>query len=70
MTQEDIKAIESLTNELKELNRTLNVLAAAHYAEIKLKGEIPVPTSGKIKAKMMDGLRVVDELKRESSSVI
>ena len=44
-------------------NRTLNVLAAAHYAEIKLMGASPMLTGGKIKAKMMEGIGVVDELK-------
>lgn len=63
MTQEEIKAVESLTHEMKELNRTLNVLAAAHYAEIKLMGASPMLTGSKIKTKMMEGLRVVDELK-------
>jgi len=63
MTQEEIKVVESLTNELKGLNRTLNVLAAAHYAEIKLMGASPMLTGSKIKAKMMEGIGVVDELK-------
>ena len=65
MTQEELKAIENLTNEVKELNRTLTVLAAVQYAEARSVGADP-PSWAYATRLMKDGLSVFNEIKQES----
>lgn len=62
MKQEELKAIENLTSEIKNLNNTLSVLTATQYAGIKLISTNPMLTGGKIKSKIIEGLSIVNEL--------
>lgn len=64
MTQEKLKEIESLTNEIKELNRTLTIFVATQYAENKHMGTDTIPSSTHIRGKMTEGIRIIDELKK------
>lgn len=62
MKQEELKAIENLTSEIKELNHILSVLAATQYAGIRLISTNPTLSGGKIRIKIAEGLSVVNEL--------
>ncbi len=61
MTQEELKAIENLTNEIKDLKKVLTVLASIQYAGIRCMGSDPKPSSGNVRSRMHDGLAVIDE---------
>lgn len=62
MKQKELKAVENLTSEIKELNNILSVLAATQYAGIKLMSTNPTLTGGRIKTKIAEGLNIVNEL--------
>jgi hypothetical protein len=62
--KQELQAIENLTSEIKELNNTLNVLAATQFAGIKLMNNNSMLTGGKIKAKIAEGLSIINELSK------
>lgn len=62
MTPEELKVIENLTSEIKELRKVLTVFASAQYAEIRCMSNDSKPTSGYVRGRMLDGLKVINEL--------
>ncbi len=61
MTTEELKAIENLTNEIKDLKKVLTVFASIQYAGIRCMGSDSKQSNGNIRARMRDGLAVIDE---------
>lgn len=65
MTTEELKAIENLTAEIKELRKVLTVVASAQYTQIKYMNTSMKPTRLDIVGYMSDALTIVEELKQE-----
>ena len=63
MTAEELKLLETLANEIKELNRILTISVAAKYAEIMKSGNTLKPSVGSVRGRILDGLALVKELK-------
>lgn len=65
MTAEEMKLLETLANEIKELNRILTISVAVKYAEIVNSGNPLKPSATSIRGRVIDGLALVKELKGE-----
>ena len=65
MTAEELKLLETLANEIKELNRILTISVADKYAEIVTSGNPLKPSATSIRGRVIDGLALVKELKGE-----
>ena len=63
MTAEELKSLETLTNEIRELNRILSISVAAKYAEIMKSGNTLKPSVGSVRSRILDGLALIKELK-------
>ena len=63
MTAEELKLLETLTNEIKELNRILMISVAVKYAEIVNSGNPLKPSATSIRGQVIDGLTLVEEMK-------
>jgi len=67
MTPEELKAIENLTSEIKELRKVLTVFASAQYAEVRCMSTDSKPSSGYVRGKMQEGLALISECMKELS---
>ena len=67
MTPEELKAVENLTSEIKELRKVLTVFASVQYAEVRCMNTDSKPSSGNVRARMHDGLAVINEYLKELS---
>ena len=65
MTAEELKLLETLANEIKELNRILTISVAVKYAEIMNSGNTQKPSATSVRGRVIDGLALVKELKGE-----
>lgn len=65
MTTEELKAIENLTAEIKELRKVLTIVASGQYAKIKYMNTNMKPTRSDIIGYMSDGLTIIEDLKQE-----
>ena len=65
MTAEELKLLETLTNEIQELNRILTISVAVKYAEFVKSGNPLKPSATIIRGRVIDGLALVKELKGE-----
>ena len=65
MTAEELKLLETLANEIKELNRILTISVAVKYAEIMNSGNTQKPSATSVRGQVIDGLALVKELKGE-----
>lgn len=63
MTAEEMKLLETLANEIKELNRILTISVAVKYAEIVNSGNPLKPSATSIRGRVIDGLALVEEMK-------
>jgi hypothetical protein len=67
MTPEELKAIENLTNEIKELRKVLTVFASAQYAEVRCMNADSKPSSGNVRVRMREGMALISEYIKELS---
>jgi len=67
MTPEELKAIENLTSEIKELRKVLTVFASAQYAEVRCMNTDSKPSSGNVRLRMQEGLALISECMTELS---
>ena len=67
MTPEELKAIENLTNEIKELRKVLTVFASAQYAEVRCMNTDSKPSSTNVRLRMHEGLSAINEYLKELS---
>ena len=65
MTPEELKAIENLTSEIKELRKVLTVFASAQYAEVRCLNCESSPSNTVVRARMRDGLTFINECIKE-----
>ena len=65
MTPEELKAIENLTSEIKELRKVLTVFASAQYAEVRLMNNESRQSNGLVRTRMRDGLAFINECIKE-----
>jgi hypothetical protein len=67
MTAEELKTLESLTSEIKELRKVLTVFASVQYTEAKCMAEAGkhMGTSVYVRGRMLDGLALIYELKKK-----
>ena len=63
MTTEELKLLETLTNEIQELKRILMISVAVKYAEIVNSGNSLKPSATSIRGRVVDGLALVEEMK-------
>ena len=63
MTAEEMKLLETLTNEIQEQNRILTISVAVKYAEIVNSGNPLKPSATSIRGRVIDGLTFVEEMK-------
>ena len=63
MTTEELKLLETLTNEIQELKRILMISVAVKYAEIVNSGKSLKPSATSIRGRVVDGLALVEEMK-------
>ena len=65
MTAEELKAIEGLTNEIKELNRSVKALTLLKYAEIRCMNSDLKPTDHTIRRRVEEGKALINAIKDE-----
>lgn len=67
MTTEELKTLENLTSEIKELRKVLTVFASVQYTEARCMAEAGkhMGTSAYVRGRMLDGLALIDELKKK-----
>lgn len=64
MTAEELRAIENLTNEIKEFRKVLEIFASEKYAEVRFMGSSVKPSSISLRERILDGLTIIDEIKK------
>lgn len=63
MTSEELKAIEGLTNEIKELNRNVNALTLLKYVEIRFMNSNLKPMDESIQRRIEEGKVLINAFK-------